>query len=338
MNAVRPSSPHLPVQPSVGGVMRTVLLALIPGVAAMVWLLGVGVLINLGLCVATCLLVEALCLALRGRPVQRFLLDWTAVVTGVLIGLALPPLAPWWIAVIGSASGIVLGKQLYGGLGYNPFNPAMVGYVVLLISFPTELTLWTADRPGLAATLGAQFGGLGPAALDGITAATPLDSLRTGLSQQLTVAEARIGSVFGGAGWGWINLGFLLGGLWLLWRKTISWHIPVGMLAGLALMASLFWLIDADRHADPLFHLLSGAAMLGAFFIATDPVSGATTPRGKLVFGAGIGLLVYLIRQWGGYPDGVAFGVLLMNLTVPLLDTHLQPRVYGQGKAGRPDR
>lgn len=338
MSSVTLSSPHLPVQPSVGGVMRGVLLALLPGVAAMVWLLGIGVLINVALCIATCLATEALCLRLRKRPLPAFMADWTAVLTGALLGLALPPLAPWWIAVVGASSAIVLGKQLYGGLGYNPFNPAMVGYVVLLISFPTELTLWTVERADLATTLAAQFGGLGNAALDSVTAASPLDALRTGLSQNLTVDEARIASLFAGGGWGWVNLGFLLGGLWLIWRKLISWHIPVAMLAGLAAMATLFWLIDADRHADPLFHLLSGAAMLGAFFIATDPVSGATTPRGKLVFGAGIGVLVYLIRQWGGYPDGVAFGVLLMNMTVPLLDTHLQPRVYGQGKAARPDR
>ena len=338
MSGVTLSSPHLPVQPSVGGVMRGVLLALIPGVAAMVWLLGIGVLINVAVCVAACLLTEIVCLRLRNRPVQPFLRDWSAVLTGVLIGLALPPLAPWWIAAVGAVSGIVLGKQLYGGLGYNPFNPAMVGYVVLLISFPTELTLWTVERADVATTLSAQFGSLGVGSLDAVTAASPLDALRTGLSQNLLVAEARPDSVFTAGGWGWVNLGFLLGGLWMIWRKLITWHIPVAMLAALAVMSALFWLIDPDRHADPLFHLLSGAAMLGAFFIATDPVSGATTPRGKLVFGAGIGVLVYLIRQWGGYPDGVAFGVLLMNMTVPLLDTHLQPRVYGQGKAGRPDR
>lgn len=338
MNTGTLSSPHLPVRPSVGQVMRSVLLALIPGTAAMVWLLGIGVLSNLAICIGTCLLAEAACLALRDRPVRRFLSDWTAVLTGALIALALPPLAPWWLGVVGGLSAIVLGKHVYGGLGYNPFNPAMVGYVVLLISFPTELTLWTVARPDAATTLAAQFGSLAPATLDGVTAATPLDALRTGLTQQLTVGEARIDSVFAGGGWGWINLGFLLGGIWLLWRKTISWHIPVGLLGGLAVIAALFWLVDADRHADPLFHLLSGAVMIGAFFIATDPVSGATTPRGKLVFGAGIGVLVYLIRQWGGYPDGVAFAVLLMNLTVPLLDTHLQPRVYGQGKAARPDR
>lgn len=338
MSGVTLSSPHLPVQPSVGGVMRGVLLALIPGTAAIVWLLGIGVLINIAVCVAACLLTEAACLRLRDRPLTPFMRDWTAILTGALIGLALPPLAPWWIAVIGGVSGIVLGKHLYGGLGFNPFNPAMVGYVVLLISFPTELTLWTMERADVATTLAAQFGGLGASALDAVTAASPLDGLRTGLSQNLTVDEARIASVFASGGWGWVNLGFLLGGLWMIWRKLITWQIPVAMMAGLGIMALVFWLIDGDRHADPLFHLMSGAAMLGAFFIATDPVSGATTPRGKLVFGFGIGVLVYLIRQWGGYPDGVAFGVLLMNMTVPLLDTHLQPRVYGQGKAGRPDR
>ncbi|WP_348673251.1 RnfABCDGE type electron transport complex subunit D [uncultured Abyssibacter sp.] len=323
------SSPHLPVRPTVGGLMRRVLLAMIPGAAAMVICFGIGVLINLLVALAAALATEAALLRLRDRPLKPFLTDWTAVLTAALFALALPPLAPWWLTAIGAAIAIALGKQLYGGLGQNPFNPAMVGYVVVLISFPTEMTYWTQQPTGITATLQAQFGQLGAAGLDGLTGATPLDALRSGLAQERIVDEA-VGGLAGRGGWAWINGGFLLGGLWLVFRRDISWRIPAAVLAGIGAMALLFWLIDGDRHASPWFHWTSGAAMLGAFFIATDPVSGATTPRGKLIFGAGIGVLVYLIRTWGGYPDGMAFAVLLMNLTVPLLDAHTQPRVYGR--------
>jgi len=323
------SSPHLPVRPTVGGLMRRVLLAMIPGAAAMVICFGIGVLINLLVALAAALATEAALLRLRDRPLKPFLTDWTAVLTAALFALALPPLAPWWLTAIGAAIAIALGKQLYGGLGQNPFNPAMVGYVVVLISFPTEMTYWTQQPTGIATTLQAQFGQLGAAGLDGLTGATPLDALRSGLAQERIVDEA-VGGLAGRGGWAWINGGFLLGGLWLVFRRDISWRIPAAVLAGIGAMALLFWLIDGDRHASPWFHWTSGAAMLGAFFIATDPVSGATTPRGKLIFGAGIGVLVYLIRTWGGYPDGMAFAVLLMNLTVPLLDAHTQPRVYGR--------
>ena len=322
------SSPHLPVQPTVAGLMRRVLIALLPGIAAMVICFGIGVLSNVLIAVAAALATEAVLLRLRQRPVTRFIGDWTAVLTAVLFALALPPLAPWWLTVTGSALAIVLGKQLYGGLGQNPFNPAMVGYVVVLISFPTELTYWTQQAIAPVATLQAQWLGVGIERIDALTGATPLDALRSGLAQDKLVGES-LTDLAGRSGWLWINLAFLAGGLWLCWRRDISWRIPVAVLAGLGTLALLPWLFDADRYASPLFHWTTGAAMLGAFFIATDPVSGATTPRGKLIFGAGIGLLVYIIRTWGGYPDGMAFAVLLMNLTVPLLDAHTQPRVYG---------
>ena len=323
------SSPHLPVRPTVAGLMRRVLIAMIPGTAAMVICFGIGVLVNLLVALLAALATEAVLLRLRQRPLQPFITDWTAVLTAALFALALPPLAPWWLTALGAAIAIALGKQLYGGLGQNPFNPAMVGYVVVLISFPTELTYWTPQPVGIGASLQAQFGAADRALLDGLTGATPLDALRSGLAQAQLVNEA-IGGLAGRWGWAWINGGFLLGGLWLVVKRDISWRIPLAVLAGMGLTALLFWLIDSDRYASPWFHWSSGAAMLGAFFIATDPVSGATTPRGKLIFGAGIGVLVYVIRSWGGYPDGMAFAVLLMNLTVPLLDDHTQPRVYGR--------
>lgn len=276
-------------------------------------------------------------LKMRSRAVTHTLLDGSALVTGLLLALALPPLAPWWIPVIGSLFAIIIAKQLYGGLGYNPFNPAMVGYVVLLISFPLEMTLWPAagKYPDLASTFSLFFTGSLPGAgsIDAVTMATPLDTVRTRLGLGDTLTELRSGALFGlagGAGWEWVNLWFLAGGLFMLKLRVIQWRIPASMLAGLALTALVFHLYDPDTYASPLFHLFSGAAMLGAFFIATDPVSASTTPRGRLWFGFGIGILTWVIRTWGGYPDGVAFAVLLMNLAAPTIDFYTRPRVFGQ--------
>ncbi|HYQ72116.1 MAG TPA: RnfABCDGE type electron transport complex subunit D, partial [Gammaproteobacteria bacterium] len=223
-------------------------------------------------------------------------------------------------------------------LGYNPFNPAMAGYVVLLISFPRELSLWpdTGRILDLQQTLQLVFSGTLPdtLSLDAITMATPLDVVKTrlGLSETLTeIQESATFGSFAGVGWEWINLWFLLGGLWLIQQRIIKWQIPAGMLAGLSLTALLFYLLNPDVYASPLFHSFSGAAMLGAFFIATDPVSASTTPRGRLYFGFGIGVLTYVIRTWGGYPDGVAFAVLLMNMAAPTIDYYTRPHVFGHG-------
>jgi electron transport complex protein RnfD len=337
------SSPYLPATNDVSRLMVQVMLALVPGALCLFWFFGWGVLINLAVATATAVVAEAGALKLRGRTVLPILSDGSAVLTGLLLGLALPPLAPWWIPFIGAAFAIVVAKQLYGGLGYNPFNPAMVGYVVLIISFPLQMTLWSAphgsdgEMLSLVDTLGLVFGQLPPAGatLDAVTMATPLDSYKTQIGQNLTWSEIVSGPLFGrfaGYGWEWINFAFLLGGLWLWQRRAIRWHIPLAMLTGLFVAALLFYIADADSFASPLFHLFSGATMLGAFFIATDPVSAATTPRGRLYYGAGIGVLVYMIRTWGGYPDGVAFAVLLMNMAAPTIDYYTQPRVFGHRK------
>ncbi len=213
----------------------------------------------------------------------------------------------------------LLAKHAYGGLGQNPFNPAMVGYAALLVSFPVEMTRWPV--PG--------------ADWDAVTGATALDALRTGLRESYTMGEIRAGAAFGSvgaAGSEWVNLAALAGGLFLLARGVIRWQIPVAMLAGLAVPAALAQWLDPGAHPGALFHLASGATMLGAFFIATDPVSAATSDRGRLYFGAGIGLLTWVIRSFGGYPDGVAFAVLLMNLAVPLIDRYTVPRIHGHAR------
>jgi electron transport complex protein RnfD len=330
------TSPHLPASGSVSRMMSFVLLALLPGSLCAAWLFGWGVLVNILLAGLAAITAEAAMLMARKRPVLPVLQDGSALLTGVLLALALPPLAPWWIPVIGSLFAIVIAKQLYGGLGYNPFNPAMAGYVVLLISFPRELSLWPATGQVLSLqdTLLLVFSGSLPdtLTLDAITMATPLDAVKTRLGLSETLTEIRDSAVFGsfaGAGWEWLNLWFLLGGLWLLQQKIIKWQIPAGMLGGLFLTALLFYAWNPDIYPSPLFHLFSGAAMLGAFFIATDPVSASTTPRGRLYYGFGIGVLTYVIRTWGGYPDGVAFAVLLMNMAAPTIDYYTRPRVFG---------
>lgn len=325
----------------VGAVMRQVLYALIPGVLAYVWYFGPGVLINIALACAVALASEAAMLRLRDRPLRPYLSDYSAVVTAVLLALALPPLAPWWMTTVGVCFAIVVAKHLYGGLGFNPFNPAMVGYVVLLVSLPREMTQWLpphilSTHPlGFMETLSVIFTGHAPdgVTLDALTSATPLDHVKTqlGLNKSLSeILTAPLFGDFGGRGWEWIDNGYALGGLWLLYRRVIDWRIPTGMLGALLGIALLFYLVDPDTHASPLFHLFSGAAMLGAFFIATDPVTAASTPRGRLLYGAGIGLITYLIRSFGGYPDGVAFAVLLMNMVAPMIDYATRPRVLGQ--------
>lgn len=319
-------APHRHSGVRLDGVMREVLLALLPGMAMLVLTAGPGVLFQAGIAVAAAWLAEAAILRLRRRPVLSALADQSATVTGLLLAVAIPPTLPAWQTAFGAAFAIIFAKQLYGGLGANPFNPAMVGYAVLLVSFPKTMTTWLNSPADLATTLQAIFGG--GADLQAWAGATPLDSVRTRLGlgegwEAIAAAGLPTASV-------WVNLGFLLGGLWLLRRGIINWRIPGAFLASLFAAALLSGLFSSAPTPGPLFHCLHGATMLGAFFIATDPVSAATTPRGRLIYGAGIGLLVFLIRAVGGYPDGVAFAVLLMNAAVPLIERYTRPRVFGE--------
>ena len=340
MQADITSSPHLHGPNNVTRVMLRVVYALIPAILAMVWLFGWGVLTNILFAIIVALGSEAAMLALRKRPLRVFLQDGSALVTAVLLGMALPPLAPFWLVAVGSAFAIIFAKHLYGGLGYNPFNPAMVGYVVLLISFPLEMTTWLppgelrGESLSLLQTLSYAFTGNLPAgmSLDTLSMATPLDYLKTQLGQDETIGVISTSPLYGalgGKGWEVVNGLILAGGLWLLYKRVISWQVPIAALGSLFAIALVFYLVDADRYASPVFHLFSGGAILGAFFIATDPVSGATSPRGQLIFGAGVGILEYIIRVWGGYPDGVAFSILLMNMAAPTIDYYTQPRVFG---------
>lgn len=304
--------------------LRRVLLATLPGVAAMFWLYGWGVLINLSLATASALLVDTLVHRLRGRRVS----DLSSLVSAVLLALALPPYCPWWLSVTAVTGGLLLGKHLYGG-NRNPFNPAMVGYALMLVMFAQPMSQWPGIH-GLDLLTGLQrVLGLHGDAPDAWAQATALDTLRT--NKSLTIDELFSGNpafgYFGARGIEWVSLAYLAGGLLLLRQRVFSWHAPVGMLGSLFVVSLLCWNgSGSDSHGSPLFHLLSGATLLGAFFIVTEPVSGPRTARARLLFGVGVGLLTYLIRTWGGYPDGVAFAVLLMNLAVPTLERLVAPK------------
>ncbi len=338
MTSVLVSSPYVGPSKSLRHLMINVLVALIPGTLAYFWFFGLGVLINIVIAIIFALIFEALVLRLRHKPIKPHLADFSAIVSAWLFALCLPMHSPWWLVVIGMGFTMIAGKHVYGGLGFNPFNPAMVGYVALLISFPKEMTTWylpgtfSAESLGLADSIAYALELADIRQWDALSSATPLDQYKTGLQQNLLAIDIRQSPVFGsiaGVGWDWIAGGWLIGGIWLLVTRTINWHIPTAVLTGLGVSAVIFYLISPESVASPVFHLFAGSIIIGAFFIATDPVTAATTNMGRIYYGLMIGILVYIIRNWGGYPDGVAFAVLLANMCVPLIDYYTQPRIYG---------
>lgn len=335
------SSPFIAQPSSVSQIMLRVLLALIPGIALYVWYFGPAILVSITLASLTALATEAAMLKLRNRPIKPFLSDNTALLTAWLLALSIPPLAPWWLVVVGTAFAIAVSKHLYGGLGSNPFNPAMIGYAVLIISFPVHMTHWLTPHAlggvelSFVEQLNYIFNGVLPnnLTLDAITMATALDTLKTQLHLGLSVSDIRDMPIYGrlaGKGSEMVAIGFAIGGLYLIFTRIISWHLPVAYLAALFATAGLFHLLDPQHYVTPLFHWFSGAAMIGAFFIITDPVTSPTTAKGKIIFAVGAGILTYLIRAFGGFPDGMAFATLLMNLCVPLIDAYTQPKVFGK--------
>jgi electron transport complex protein RnfD len=338
------SSPYLGGADKVNEIMRNVLIALIPGTAATVYFFGWGVLIHISIACVVALSCEALMLRIRKRPVKEFISDNSALLTACLLALALPQLAPWWLTAIATAFAIIMAKHLYGGLGFNPFNPAMVGYVVAIISFPKEMTQWVPpimegyNLLSFSETAQVIFFGALPVneTWDSITMATPLDTLKTQLGLELSISDIQQHQVYGpmfgsvsGIGWEWINGLFLAGGVWLAIKRVIDWRIPAGVLLALFFLSNSFALYDYASYTPPTFHLFSGGIMLCAFFIATDPITASTTTKGRWLFGLGIGFFIFIIRTWGGYPDGIAFAVLLMNMAVPLLDYYTMPRAFG---------
>lgn len=339
------ASPHAHDRSSVQRIMLQVSLALLPATVFGLWLFGWPA---INLFVVTCaaaLLTEWLCLHIRGESWRR-LGDGSALLTGWLLALTLPPWAPWWIGVGGAVFAIAIGKQLYGGVGQNLFNPAMLARVALLISFPLQMSVWavpTAEAPGFGQALEITFAGA--EIPDGTTGATALGNLKTAftlnrdaqdvLAADFSLSQALIGNTAGSLG-ETSELLILLGGAWLLLLRVISWEIPLAMLLAVALPAAVANAINPARYGDAFFHLGSGGLLLGALFIATDPVTSPISRTGKLIFGAGCGLVTWVIRSWGGFPEAVAFAVLLMNAVTPLLDRYCRPRVYGRTGSGVP--
>lgn len=320
--------------------MLQVQIAAIPALLTHIYLFGFGIVVQWMLAVATLIVVEYVMLKMRGRPVMPFMTDMSALITVTGLVFCIPPEAPWWIIVSGSAFALIFGKHLYGGLGYNPFNPAMLGYAFLLISFPLQMTQWSLPMNLSGHALGfmdsASYiltGQIPGITLDAITGATPLNEVRTGISQGISVVDTlhndSNSNLFGLSSWGWVNVAFMVGGIWMIITRSISWQFPVGFLGSLAVISFVFNQIDPNTYAPVSFTLLSGGTMLAAFFIITDPVTASTTPKGKFIYACGIGVLVYVIRNWGAFPDGIAFAILLMNIAVPLIDQYTQPRVFG---------
>ena len=341
-----------PFTHTVSTVTRTmvwVILALVPGTAYGLWLYGWPAVMLFAITVVTAMLSEAAMLALLGQPVRARLFDGSALLTGWLLAMSLPPWAPWWIGVLGSISAVVIAKHLFGGLGQNMFNPAMVARVVLLISFPVQLTMWVPPIP-----FGTDNTPSFSQALDYVTertpvpehmsAATSLGALKTELTRGVSVAQTSeklpssqqmaIGNRGGSMGETSAIL-LLAGGLLLLSLRIISWHIPTAMLGTLAVLAAISHALDPSRFASMSIHLLSGGAILGAFYIATDYVTSPVSRSGQLLFGVGIGALTWVIRSLGGYPEGVAFAVVLMNALVPLIERGFRPRVFGRSRRGK---
>jgi electron transport complex protein RnfD len=327
--------------------MVAVMLALAPATLFGFWLYGWPSINLWAVSLIAAIAGEGLVVKWQGRAMRPVLMDGSGILTAWLLALSLPPFAPWWIAVLGSLFAVVVCKQVFGGLGQNVFNPAMAARVMLLISFPLEMTTWiapvplgSAHAPGLMESLRITFQSQ---TIDGMASASLLGHVRTeftrgiGLDQSLvgyyapwhSLAGERAGSLGETAA-----VLLLIGGLYLIARRIITWHAPVAMLLGVAMPALFFNLFDSNHYAGPLYHLLSGGLMLGAFFIITDPVTSPNTNVGQLIFGFSCGLLTWIIRTWGGYPEGVAFAVMLMNAATPIIDYYVKPRIYGRDRKG----
>ena len=317
------SSPHVKGEDTIPKIMRSVLIALIPAMIMSIIFFGLSSLKIMVAAVVSCLLFE--------YAIQKYLLkvpttirDGSAVITGILLAFNVPSGLPVWLVVLGSLVAIGIAKLSFGGLGQNPFNPALVGRVFLLISFPVQMTTWTAN---ITVT-------------DSFTGATPLGLLKEGLKNGKSLAEItsnnQIPSYFD-MFWGDMSgslgeisaIAILMGGLYLLWKKIITWHIPVAVLGSIFIFEGLLWIVAPGRFMDPVFHLIAGGAMLGAFFMATDLTTSPMTPLGKTIFGIGIGVITMCIRNFGAYPEGISFAILIMNGFTPLINAKIKPKRFG---------
>lgn len=344
------SGPFTHAATSVTKTMTTVLWALVPATLFDAWLFGWPAIFLFAFTIGVCVLLEAACLIAQGKDWRAALSDYSVVLTGWLLAMSQPPWAPWWVALIAAIFAVVLAKHLFGGIGQNVFNPAMVGRVAVLVSFPVQMTAFVAPHPlfdpaspGFVESLGITFGHAFH--IDTMTAASALGYVKTELTKGVPVAQSvahvpdllamALGLHPGSFGETSAVL-ILAGGLFLLWRRIISWHIPVSMMGTLFVLGTVFSAVDPARFTDGAFQLVAGATFLGAFFIATDYVTSPVSKQGQLVYGFGCGLLVWVIRTFAGYPEGVAFAVLLMNALTPIIDHHLRPRAFGRTRTGEP--
>jgi len=330
-------SPHIKDKDSIQRIMYTVILALVPAGAGAVYFFGIRALYVILLTVAAALVSEALCDKIMKRPVT--ISDGSAIVTGVLLAYNLPAEVPLWLPVVGAFFGIVIGKMVFGGLGYNPMNPALIGRAFLMASWPVNMTVFkTIPRHSTLSGISA------------ITSATPLNVFKHSreilintssfTTQQVTEAAnamSQFSSSYGELFWGKVGgcLGetsaalLLLGAIFLMYKRIIGWKIPFSYIGTVALLSWIFGGSDGLFSGDPLFHILAGGLILGAFFMATDMVTSPITFKGRIYFGIGCGILTVIIRLWGGYPEGVSYSILLMNLTTPLLDKYTKPKPFG---------
>lgn len=319
-------SPHTHSGESTSRLMFNVVLALVPAFAVTLFYFGMGALVVTLISITSCLLFEYL--------IQKFLLkvkptisDGSALVTGLILAFNLPSNLPWWIVVIGAIIAIGVGKMSFGGLGNNPFNPALVGRVFLLISFPVHMTSWPLPIASRMSYINA------------VTGATPLAIVKEGLGKgdTMSVISEQIPShmqLFMGTMGGSLGeiaaFALIIGFVWLLVTKVITWHIPVSIFTTIVAFTGILWLINPQTNADPLFHLLTGGVMLGAIFMATDYVTSPMHPKGMWIFGIGIGLITVIIRVWGAYPEGISFAILIMNAFVPLINRYVKPKRFGE--------
>lgn len=318
------SSPHIHEGTRIGDIMRLVIVALAPAALFSVYLFGLRALLTIAVSVSSAVIFEAAWQKIARKPVT--IGNMSAALTGLLLALNLPSTSPWWMILVGTLFAIIVAKQFYGGLGYNIFNPALVGRVVLLIAFPAQMTArWVAPSAW---------------GMNAVTTATPLGRVReallsTGhLDVHLTrheVFNLLLGNRAGSLGEVSVVL-LAAGGIFLIARKIVTWHIPVSFIGTVWVMTGVFHLVNPARYADPSFHVITGGLFLGAFFMATDYVTSPITPAGKLVFGVGCGAITVVIRLFGGYPEGVSFAILLMNAFTPLIDRYLKPTVFGARK------
>ncbi|GAB1620544.1 electron transport complex subunit RsxD [Agarivorans albus] len=316
------AAPHTHSGLSTTNIMYLVVLALSPAALYGVWIFGLPAALVIVSCCISAWLSEVMCLQLQGKNWLSSI-DGSSLLTALLLAMSLPASTPWWVASFGCIFAIVIGKHVYGGLGHNPFNPAMLGRVMLLICFPIELTNWQAISIPSVGSEGLIFSQqwLG---IDGVSSATPLADLNQIVEWKGLLLGEHAGSLGETSA-----LLIALGGLFLIWRGIIRAYIPCALLLGLTIPASIAHWLHPQDFASGLAHLLSGGAMLAAFFIATDLVTSPTSPRGQILFGAGCGLLIWLIRSFGSYPEGVAFAVLIMNAGTPVIDHYLRPKIFG---------